>query len=368
MYTFTSCLGATPVLFLHNGTNAYTVTAGNVVTAVSNINYPAATVPGTVYLDGTIYVMDANSNITGSTAAANDPLTWDPLNLIKALIEPTTAIYLAKQLIYVFALKQGYSEAFYDAGNAVGSPLAPVAGAKINLGCIDAATVRDVGGDLIWVADSNEGGLQVVQVSSLKASIISTPQVERILSASQGPFFSWNAKVEGHRFYAITSTTANITLVYDLTSQIWYQWTDVNGNYIPYQFCCPGVANTMNFLHQSNGNICTLDIGTFKDNGDTAFPVDIYTPNFDGGSRLYKILSSMSFVGDQNGGSTISMRYSDDDYQTWSNAFTADMTLDRATIVDFGAFTKRAFRITHQADSIFRIKAVELYISAGVAP
>lgn len=367
-YSFTSCLGVSPVLLIQNGTNAYTINPAGAIVVVSNVNYPAATVAGVVYLDGTLYVMDASGNITGSTAAANDPLTWDPLNLIRAQIEPTSAIYLAKQLVYIFALKTGYSEAFYDAGNAVGSPLAPVAGAKLNYGCVDAGTVRDVGGDLIWVANSNEGYPCVIKVSSLKGDIISTPPIERLLASASASYYSWNIRIEGHRLYGITSVGANFTLVYDLTSQIWYQWTDVSGNFIPYVFSCQGAGSAVVFLHRTSGNLCTLDVGTYTDSGDAPFPVDIYTPNFDDGTRLYKILSNMTVVGDQVAGTTLSMRYSDDDYTTWNGPFTIDMGLDRPTVTDLGSFTKRAFRLTHQANTPFRVKAIELYLSAGIAP
>lgn len=366
-YTWTSTLGATPKLFLQNGTVAYTVTTGGVVTQVTDINYPAAVVPGAVYLDGTGYVMDANGNIFGSTATANDMTTWDPLNLIKAQIEPTSGVYLAKQLVFVFALKQNYSEAFYDAGNASGSPLGPVAGAKLNYGCVDAGTVRDVGGDLMWLANTGEGFPCVVRVSSLKAEVVSTPNVERLLATSVGPFYSWNCRVEGHRLYGITATDQNFTLVYDLTVERWYQWTDQNGNYLPYKFSCQGANNTIFFLHESNGKICSLDVGTFKDDGELPFVVDIRTPNYDGGSRISKTLHAIYFLADQQV-TTLAFQYTDDDYQSFTTLQSVDLSVDRPSVVDLGSFTKRAFRFIHQDNTSFRIKGVELFTSFGTMP
>jgi hypothetical protein len=371
VYHFVPCLGATPKLFFKNTTNAYTVDAADVIAAVVDPDYPASTVPGTVYLDGTTYVFDsAKAQIYGSTGAANDPTAWDPLNLIRAQIEATEGVALAKHLVYAVALKRRYTEVFYDAGNAAGSPLAPVQGSKMNYGCVDGDSVCDVGGDLIWVAESGEGYPCIAHVSSLKLDIISTPPIERLLALHSGTYYSWAVRVEGHRLYGLTSTGGNFTIVYDLTTKLWYQWTNAAGNYVPYAFSCPGTGTGLArlFLHESNGQVCSLDIGTFKDVGETPFQVGIYTPNYDMGTRLIKVLTNMSLVGDQVTGTSVTMNYSDNDYVTWSADHTFDMGLDRPTLFDLGPFTKRAFRFFHQADTIFRCKAVELYVSAGTAP
>jgi hypothetical protein len=102
VYTFTSCLGATPKLFLQNGLAGYTYDAVGGLVHVVDADYPAALVKGSAYLDGTIYVMDAAANIYGS--GINDPTSWDPVNMLKAQIEPDGGVCLAKQLVYVIAL------------------------------------------------------------------------------------------------------------------------------------------------------------------------------------------------------------------------------------------------------------------------
>lgn len=364
-YSFTQTLSATPRLFLHNGTNAYTITTADVIAAVVDADYPASTVSGAVYLDGTVYVMTSAAAIQGSAAAGNDATSWDPLNLILAQVEPTAGIHIAKQLVYVLALKSHYTEAFYDAGNSVGSPLGVVQGAKMNFGCVDARTVRDIGGDLMWVANSGEGGYVVVMVTGLKLEVVSTPPVERLLSAASGAFYSWNAKIQGHRLYGVTSVGGNWTLVFDLTSRLWYHWTNAAGDYLPYAFSCQGSGSTTQFLHATNGKLYTLDTLTYQDGADgTPFPCSIYTPNFDAGSRRHKTLPWMCLVGDQIN-TTVDMYYSDDDYTTWSAAQSINMNLDQPIVTGLGSFTKRAFRFTHQANTAFRLRGVELALDGA---
>lgn len=366
-YSFTATLGATPRLFLQNGSIAYTVTTADVVAQVVDVDYPAATTGGTAYLDGTVYVMaPATAGIYGSTAAGNDATSWDPLNLILAQIEPTQGVHLTKHLVYILALKQYYSEAFYDAGNATGSVLSPVSGAKMNYGCVDSRTVRDIGGDLMWVANSGEGHYCGVVVSGLKLEVISTPAVERLLSAGAvGSFHSWNTRVGGHRLYGVTNTSANWTLVFDLTSGLWYQWTDADGNYLPYSHSCQGAAATTLFLHENDGKLYTLDADAFEDDADTdPFSLIAYTPNYTGGTSNSKTLQRLTLLGDQVD-TTVQLAFSDNDYASWVEGFEADMSLDQPTVEGLGTFTKRAFRITHSEAAAFRLRAVEMLLDVA---
>lgn len=368
VYWASSCLGGAPQLFIQNGANAYTISEADVIAAVVDPDYPNPTVSGTAYLDGTTYVLTQGSQIYGSDAAANDPSQWDPLNVLVAQIEPTLAIHMAKHLVYIVAMKQWYTEVFYDAGNATGSPLAPVQGAKMNFGCVDGRTVRDVGGELMWVADSGEGFWCVIHMSNLKVDVVSTPPIERIISSGlQGAFHSWNARIDGHRFYSVTNTDAEWTLVYDFTSKLWYQWTDSDGGYLPYPFSCQGEGADTLFLHASDGKIYRMSTAAYKDEGAAdPYPVEIWTPNFDGGTRRNKTLSRMDLLGDQVD-TTVSLEWSDDDYATWQGAgnFTFDMSLDLPFVSNLGSFTKRAFKLRHQDDTPFRFRAVEMYLDGG---
>lgn len=368
VYHFAPCLGATPKLFFKNTTNAYVIDAAGTVTAVTDINYPSPTVAGAVYLNGTTYVFDAEANIYGSDAAANDPTSWDPLNLIVAQIEPTAGIMLAKQLVYVLALKQFYTEAFYDAGNAVGSPLASVQGSKMNYGLVDARTLKDVGGDLMWVANTGEGTPCVVLVANLKLEVVSDSRIERLLEAwDYTTIYSWGARTAGHRFYGLTSTGSNQTLVYDLTSRIWYIWKAPGGNCLPYAFSAPDVnnANKTVFLHATSGRLFNLATTAYQDDSSN-FQCDIYTPNYDGGTRRSKTLGRLDIVGDQVA-SSLSLEFSDDDYQTWTTGPSIDLSLTRPSAADLGEFYKRAFRFTHSANTAMRIRAAELYVDPGVS-
>ncbi|HCZ48976.1 MAG TPA: hypothetical protein DCZ11_08220, partial [Gammaproteobacteria bacterium] len=63
------------------------------LTTVSDVDYPAATVPGVVTLDGYTFVMDADGTIYNSDL--EDPTAWDSLNFINAEIEADDGVALA---------------------------------------------------------------------------------------------------------------------------------------------------------------------------------------------------------------------------------------------------------------------------------
>lgn len=365
VYRFSQSLGTPNRLVLGNGVKAYTYD-GTTFAVISDADFPAAFVKGWAYLDTTTYVMTAAAAIQGS--GLNDPTSWDPLNSIIAQIEPDGGVALGKQLVYVAAFKQWTTEFFYDAANATGSPLGPVQGAKCNYGCASAETVQDIDGILIWVTTTRQGSAQVATLDGLKVEIVSSKPVERMLKGvdfSSG-IFSWTYKSEGHSFYVLTCKAANFTIAYDLRERMWSQWTDSNGNYLPIVASCATNAQVHLVQHETNGKIYTFDLANTSDDG-TVFPVDIYTPNFDGGNRRYKHMNMMELIGDQVAGSTIQVRHNDHDYDPtkWSSFRTFYMDRRRPMLTGFGSFKRRAHHFRHKSNTRMRIQAVGMQLDLG---
>lgn len=361
-YTFTSCLGATPKLFLKNKAAAYNYDDGGGLVKVTDVHYPATTVRGCVYLDGTTYVMTPASAIDGDNF--NDPTTWDPLNTLLVQIEPDLPQCLAKQLVYVVAIKTVETEVFYDAGNGTGSPLGPVQGSKLGVGARSAESVTRCGDDLAWVGTTSEGSIQVMYMSKVHGEAISTPPVERLLAPLDfSVVYAWSAKVAGHRYYVVTLKNSNLTLAFDLSSGLWYIWTDSNGNYLPIVSATYNSAAQPVLQHESNGKLYTLDAATFQDDGAN-FTFSLFTPNYDGGLRTTKTCSMVDVVADEIN-TNIHISWSDDDYQTFTAPQTVNLNQTRVTIQDGSSYRKRAFNITHTDNTFLRIKSLQPMSSGG---
>lgn len=362
VYRFSSSSGTTPRLVLGNGVKAYTYD-GTTFAQITDPDFPTAFYKGWSYLDKTTYVMSTPNKINGSDL--DNPTAWDSLNLINAQIAPDKGVGLDKQLVYTVAFKQWTTEVFYDAQNSTGSPMGTVQGAKINFGAASIETVQDIDGSLYWVATNRNSSPQIIRVDNLKPSIISTPAVERILDGADfTACFSWTIKEWGHWFYVLTLKTDNITLAYDTKEGLWSQWTDTDGNYFPIVSSTYNSSGVHILQHETNGKLY-LAKGTYVNDDGSLFTVDMYLPNFDGGTRRRKQLNVMTFVGDQTPGSVIQVRGSDDDYQTWSNFRNVYMEKKKPLLTNCGTFEKRAYHLRHRCNARLRLQAIELQMDLG---
>lgn len=366
VYRFDSCLGATPKMVFGNGVKAYTYDDGSGLVQITDVDFPAAFVKGWAYLDGTTYVGKSNANIQGS--GINNPQSWAADNTIVAQIEPDQGVALAKQLIYVIMLKQWGTEVFYDAGNATGSPLASVPGAKVNYGCVTSDSVQSIDGILIWVCTNQSSSTQVMKMEGLKPQIISTDPVERLLDDVDFTVtYSMQFKNQGHRFYILTVKNSNLTLVYDLDENTWHQWTDKNGNYFPYvSTTYDSAALKHRFQHESNGKIYLAEETYYTDDGDPIV-IDIVTPNFDGEIDRRKQMNRLTFLADQVAGSTLQVRFNDQDYDPtkWTNFRQVDLSKRLPTLMNCGTFIRRAMNLRHKSATAFRMKAVNMQLDIG---
>jgi len=366
VYRFSQCLGATPKLQLGNGVKAYNYDDGAGLVEITDVDFPSAFVKGWAYLDGTTYVATSAAAIRGSDI--NDPVNWNALNTITAQIEPDGGVALGKQLVYVILFKQWSTEIFYDAANASGSPLGTVQGAKVNYGCVNQDSVQEIDGAHYWLTTNRGSSVQVGKLDNLKFEIISTKPIERLLDGADiTSVYSFQLKHDGHSFYVITLVNENLTLAYDIRERMWAQWTDASGNYFPIVSSTYQNTHEQLLQHESNGKIYIADNGYATDDS-SIITVDIYTPQFDGGTRRRKQMNLMSFVCDQKEGSLLKVRHNDFDYQAtkWSNFRTVDLSKQNPFITNEGTFRRRAYNFRHaQPVRMPRLQAVEMQIDLG---
>jgi len=392
-YFFETINSSQQTIVLGNGIKAYILSVfTNTFVQITDANFPINFVPGWVYLDGFLYIMDTQGKIWG-TAGQNNAAVWSGTNLILASSNADAGVCLLKQLNYVVALKQWTSQVFYDAGNATGSPLGVVPDSQLPLGCFIGSSGQIIDNTLLWLTTNQTVAPQVVQMDNLTPHIVSTPSVERLLSHAtfsagnsinelvNPGIITWVLKLGGHRFYGLTIVVLNITLVYDIDQKLWYLWTDVNGNYWPiadityippYQLNTPPFTHPYNpglhiAQHLSNGNLYPLDSAdTYPTDYGNIVPVDIYTSNIDFGIIRRKMLRTLYFDGDKTSGSIIKVRFSDNDYQTWSNFRDVDLSLKKPRIGPCGTFDhRRAYHIRHQRATSFRLRDMDMQMDIG---
>jgi hypothetical protein len=154
--------------------------------------------------------------------------------------------------------------------------------------------------------------------------------------------------------------------VYDVKDKRWAQWTDTDGNYFKIVSSTFNSAGKHIFQHESNGKLYVADAAYVNDDG-SLFTTDIYTPNFDGGTRRRKHLGYMWFIGDRTPGSVIQVRHNDQDFKTdgWSNFRRVDMDTQRPFLDKCGTFEQRAWNLRHRCNARLRMQAIDLQMDLG---
>ncbi len=453
-------------LAVKNTANAWNYTiAGQSLAQVTNSNYPPSTVRGLVYLDGTFYVMDSKGQIWGS--AVNDFTTWTALNVITAQGEPDNGVCITKYVQYVVAFGQWTTEFFYDAGNSVGSPLSSMPTAMQLVGCASADSVVQAESSVFWVGQAKAHGQAfnpqrfVAQLNGLTYSVISTPNIDRILNADT-MVGAWGVycKFLGHSLYIVSLPVSKISLAYDLKSGMWYYFTtgtaqsaqSISAGNMTYTTQVDGTAlvsvtltahgfgdgdpitiagatqtayngtwnityvdaNTFTFVPTSvpaatpatgsptaagttqgvfpllqafnygglqlfqnyaDGKIYQISDTTYTDNGvfidtkgrferlDTSQAIGMQGLLRDGNSQM-KFCGWTDLVTDK-ASTHMLLRWSDDDYQTYSHYRSADLSLKRSRISRCGAFLRRGFEIRHTDTVATRFQGLDLGIEQG---
>jgi hypothetical protein len=416
-----------------------TTVTGTGFVQITDADYPAETVRGICYLDGTYYVMTPGGAIHGSDI--NDPFTWSSLNVIQANAEPDLGIALFRQLNLLCAFGEYSTQFFYDAGNPTGSPLLPYSSANLEIGCASADSVAQAENTLYFIGKAKQKGRAVYMMEGTQPKPISTPFVDRFLNSDTlGGLTSFFIRVSGRGFYVITLPDSGITLVYDTFSGMWGEWSQLSaessiavssaswadnlvtmvvtahgrsdGDYAEVTLSNPSGynysgavnvvdANTITYTIESSpgsyvgsafvtpysesffnmatyaksgnldlvqdsttGTVYTVNTDTYTDN-DLPIKFRLRTSKFDAGNNKEKYFAKLELVGDKVDG-TAYVRYSNDDYQTWSKYRAVDLSAQRSQLYRNGRGRRRAHEIINYDNLPIRLEALEITTTEGV--
>jgi len=110
--------------------------------------------------------------------------------------------------------------------------------------------------------------------------------------------------------------------------------------------------------HPTSGALYEFDQDIYADEiGATA--ARVRTPKVDGGKAGFKTIGSTELIGDKIA-SYAMLRWTDDDYVTYSKFRTIDLDLERSRTRRLGNFSRRAFEVLHVKNANFRLEALEI--------
>jgi len=160
-------------------------------------------------------------------------------------------------------------------------PFSRISGAT-PIGTVSPHTFVSIDTSVFWVGNNAEGTGIVYTAKGFSPQRISTDAIELILQAETQPELlrAWTYQKEGHAFYVITGGNLSTSLVYDLSTKLWHERAFLNsaGNYEQHLgSCCMYVFNRHLVGDRLNGNIYSMSLDVFSDNGAAISRKRIYT-------------------------------------------------------------------------------------------
>jgi hypothetical protein len=344
--------------------------------------------PGIAQINSTYYTLGISGNVWAS--ASGTVSSWPVLNYVVAdnAIGPPLALTSLGSYLVVFG-QLGF-QLWYDAGISPGAPIAAVQNGIFLSGMADAGAFSLVKTEtqLIWLSSSAEGNLSVKSFNGQSVSTLSTPAVERFLTANFGPITPPTQQASsisirgsilrtaGHEFYVLSAIspsagaagTGGVTLVYDLGTGAWVVWTQQTalaygeGALRAWQVLgVPGGASY--FPDMNNGTVLQISEQAYQDNGQS-INVLIQTDLYNWGNQRTKIIPATYPLLDTVN-STVYLSWTDNDYSTFSTPQAITTMNAKKQLIRCGSTVQRAWQLTHTDNTPMRFYALELEVVPG---
>lgn len=360
-------------LVVLDGTSGWVINAANVITQITDPDFPTPHVPQGAFMDGYLFVAKANTaDIYNSNL--DNPTLWTAGDFITAEMFPDNVIALVRQTNYIVAVGPNTVEYFYNSGVSPGTPLARNSAASHQFGAASADTVLVAEEQVLMLGQSQLGGRSVWVLDGFKPVEISVEAV-RLSLDDEGTSIT-NAKAfcvrtKGHRFYVIQLT--NRTWVFDFEEKQWHEWADHTGaSKFQCDYSTDHPSGSPFMLDRTSGRVVRMDANVATDATGavsvanmtmiaTSEKVDYATMDRKFGNRFTMVCDIPA------PGFTITLQWSDDDYNTWSSGRSIPINTNMPTIHQLGAFRRRAFRLTYAQALPFRMESAQFDVNMGNA-
>ena len=360
---FTEATGSSDVLVVGDGTDLITVSTSDAVVDITDGGLPTTPITP-ISMDGYVFVVKSGTDeLYNSDVDA--PTAWTSGDFISAEMYPDNLVAIARHVNYVLAFGSFSIEVFYDAENASGSPLDRNESISFKVGLAARDTICQTDKRFFWVGQSQTGEASVWILDGLAPSKVSNEFIDRILQAEGSNLSSataWICHHKGHTLYVLNLNAR--TIVYDCDEKIWVDWSINSASthaVLPFKYATQGPNEKILILHNTDGKVYKLDPTVYQDTAG-AILCHIITGKVDMGTMQQKRQFRLELVADKESSGTVTVDWSDNDYQSWGTSRSLDLTTRPYTKAG-GIFRRRAYRFKHETNAAFRAEAFEVDFS-----
>ncbi len=337
--------GTGPVSIADNGTQIFLACnpdgfiyneVTNVFAKITDPDFTGAVTVG--YLDGYFVYNEPNSQKVWVTQLL-DGTSVDPLDFASAEGSPDglVAVNVDHREAWLFGTDS--IEVWYDAGLA-DFPLTRIQGAFNEIGCVAAFSIAKLDNALFWLGTDARGQGIVYRANGYTGVRVSTHAIEYAIAqyGNISDAVAYTYQQEGHAFYVLTFPTGNATWVYDVSTQAWHEragWNTSLGEFTRHRSNCQcNFGGNTVVGDYENGNIYTLDLSVYADNGGIQKWLRSWRALPTGTNNLKRSAqhslqldceSGTGLITGQGSDPEIMLRWSDDGGHTWSNEHLSKM-------------------------------------------
>ncbi len=285
------------------------------------------------FVDGYFVVTKNNSGQFYISALYNG-LSWAALDFASAESSPDDLSCAVPFVGQLGLIGHDTLEIWRNTGDST-FPFSRISGST-PIGTIAPNTVVSLDTSVYWVGNTEEGSGIVYQAQGFTPKRISTDAIEKILQAETQPELlrAWSYQQEGHVFYVITGGNLSTSLVYDVATGIWHEraYLNTNGDFEQHLgSCCMYAFNRHLVGDRTNGNIYSMSLDVYSDNGNAIKWLRTLPHLVDELKRVrYNTLGLIVETGTglqsgQGSDPQISLRISKDGARTWSSYYSTSM-------------------------------------------
>jgi len=397
-------VGARLVIVDPENNEVWTITSGDTLAEVTDVDLPSTIVGGGAVLDGYLFIMDEGGVIWQSDL--DDATSWNALNFIEAEREPDTGTFLGRHRDHIVAFGKSTIEFFYNAANATGSVLSRRQDIFYNIGCPHEQGVWEDGDVVYFLGRSQRGDYGIYSIDNFQASPISNSEFNSYLTSvyADASFLPLIAGFSGrgHSFISLTIHTTPSAIspiasfIYDRSTGIWGPWTSemdelsnvsgfpviswttstssrygsgvlTNGDLITLKGTFDPIDTFfIKFYIEDQDDYATTDyIAPFGTEGGTNIDLVCRMGHLDTNSNKNKFGNILEIVSDYTPSSqTLTIKWSDTDHDTFTSTRTLD-TSKREKLSRIGKYNRRTYQLEYSGSDTLRLEALEYNILLG---
>jgi hypothetical protein len=354
-------------LAICDGVDLYILTyATNTFQRVVNPNLPSAA--SVTFLDGYFVVNRSFTSGIFQISAPFDGLNWAALDFASAESSPDSLLRVAVVFGQLFLFGDISIEPWNNTGAATFPFQRVNSSSQISVGVAAPSTILELDNTVFWVGKDKNGTGIVYRADGYSPKRISTEAVELRLQAapSISTLKAMAYQEAGHTFYIITGGGMETAQVYDVSTNLWTEWSYFNssGNYeLPLTNDLFYAFGKTLALDRASGKVYEQSSKYYSDDGEEIACDRIFTHIFDNGNPfLIKnlILNFETGVGNTTVENPKAMLYLSNDggrtFYTYYEAFMgkAGEFLSRVVFWRLGRHRQCTFRV-RVTDSVKRV-------------